>query len=121
MVRIFKINKDKINEKLKTWAEQLIKEDKNVVSVVLFGSLAKGEATAKSDADILIIIKNSNKDFFDRSCIFTPVGVGISCDVFVYTIEEAKKKLTEKGSIVDTCLKDGLKLAGKDLNLIFTS
>jgi len=61
-----------------------------VLRVILFGSLADGTALPSSDADILIVVKNSNLRFIDRSeqyrAYFSDIGLGI--DLFVYTEQE---------------------------------
>lgn len=43
---------------LRSWAQQVGK-DPNVVKIVLFGSLARGDHTGSSDADLLIIVARS--------------------------------------------------------------
>ncbi len=60
-VRIISLDVDNIIKKLRTGAEELKKRDNNVLAVFLFGSLAKGEAVPGSDADIVIVLKKSEK------------------------------------------------------------
>lgn len=40
-----------------------IKEKENIISIILFGSVAKGDATKESDVDIFIEVKKETKTF----------------------------------------------------------
>jgi predicted nucleotidyltransferase len=106
-VRIFKLDEKEVIEKLKNWAKKFSK-DKNVVAVVLFGSLSRNEATPASDADILILLKESNKRFDNRIPEFLPDGIGLSVDVFPYTIDEFKRSIKENWGIGKVALNDGI-------------
>jgi len=61
------MKKNKENtQKHKEIIEKLVKKyksNKNVIGIYLFGSLAKGIATSKSDVDIEIIFKNRKKSY----------------------------------------------------------
>lgn len=54
--------------------------DKNLVSVILFGSIARGDFSENSDIDIIVIAKNFPKDFSKRIDLFIPI------------VEKARKK-----------------------------
>ena len=67
-----------LNEVLKSLAEkyaQLAKKHlgANLISVALFGSVARGEATSQSDIDLLIVCKNLPKGMFKRHALLEPV------------------------------------------------
>ncbi len=53
---------------------------KNLVSIVLFGSIARGDFSENSDIDILVIAKNFPKKFSKRIDLFIPI------------VEKARKK-----------------------------
>lgn len=116
MSRLWKINREEVISKLEEWAKKLSAEREDVLAVVLFGSLARGDFTAKSDADLVIILKTSDKEFKDRIPDFIPRGVGISIDVFPYTLEEASKMASESLGVIGIALKEGIILVDK-LNL----
>ncbi|MDE0218482.1 MAG: nucleotidyltransferase domain-containing protein [Spirochaetaceae bacterium] len=60
------------------------------MQVVLFGSVASGRAVPSSDADILVVVRDSETPLLDRAALyrdyFTDIGVGV--DLFVYTRKE---------------------------------
>ena len=98
-VRIISLDVDTIIKKLRTAAEELKKRDNNVLEVFLFGSLAKGEAVPGSDADIVIVLKKSEKRIIDRITDFVDSfsDMNIGVDIFPYTIEEIEE-FKEKGN-----------------------
>lgn len=78
--------KDK--EALMLFKEQLNEElPEQVKSIRLFGSKARGDATEESDVDVLVVVKQHEKESWDKviqlaSGIITETGVVISPKVF---------------------------------------
>src|SRR5574341_1803840 len=87
-VRFFRLDKLRVEQALKRYVASLA-EDPRVLAVVLFGSHARGDATAMSDADVVIILSDHNDPFHVRASAFLRPGIGISMDVFPYTLDEA--------------------------------
>lgn len=108
-VRIWKIDREAVLARLRQWADQL-KEDESVLAIVLFGSLARGDHTGASDADVLIILADSSLQFDERIPAFRPFSVGIGVDLFPYTRDEARKGLKEGWGVVKVALEEGLVL-----------
>lgn len=93
-VKVFKIDNEKVIARLKSWAK-IQSQDKNIVGIILFGSIAKREATPASDADIVLLLKSSKERFDARIPHYLPEKIGLSVDVFPYTIEEFSSSLKE--------------------------
>ena len=106
-VKVFKIDREKILVRLKKWAQSIGKE-RDVLAVILFGSFAKKEETPASDADILILLKESKEKFEERILRFIPRGLGISVDIFPYTLEEFRSSLKEKWGVAEEAMKNGI-------------
>ncbi len=95
-------------ENIRNAAQKLISEHPEVIKVVLFGSLADGTAVPGSDADVLLVLKNSSKtrwidrieDFMDY---FIEIGIGV--DLFPYTIDEI-----EHIRLAEIALKSGMEI-----------
>lgn len=67
---------------------KMLRKDKEVRLVMLFGSLARGDISRKSDMD-MIIIKNTKKRFLDRlDEIYSTLVPNVALDILVYTPEE---------------------------------
>jgi len=91
-----------------------VAEDPRVESVVLFGSLAKGNYTARSDADICIILKNDDpRRPTDRIPQYLAAfsGAPVPVDVLVYTRAEVERMRREGRRFVQEALDQGITLA----------
>jgi uncharacterized protein len=69
---------------------QLVSRRPGVVEVWLFGSLARGDATPRSDADLLIVVDQDDRRLLDRSPEFMRLLQGLRrpVDLIVLTAEE---------------------------------
>jgi len=106
VIRVFRLNREQAHSRLEEWARALGADD-NVLYVILFGSFARGDATAASDADVLIVVRDSPLRFQDRIPQYQPTGIGVSVDVFPYTLEEARRSLDEGWGVVAPALNEG--------------
>lgn len=86
---------------------QRLSADKNVLAVVLFGSLAGGDYTAGSDADLLIVLDTSDRPFHERLAAYVTTELAVPADVFVYTADEVEQMVAEDRGIPAVALRDG--------------
>jgi predicted nucleotidyltransferase len=99
-----------LNEALKNLAEKYARLARehlgtNIISVTLFGSVAREEATPNSDIDLLIVCKDLPKGMFKRHALLEPVRAQLQEDLerlwkqgvyadfteLIYTKDEAEK------------------------------
>lgn len=106
-VRFFRVDQERIERALRAYVQDLA-SDPDVMAIVLFGSLARAEATAMSDADLLLILARSSKPFQARIPDYLRSGIGIPMDVFPYTLAEATHMLSEGDGVVSVALKEGV-------------
>jgi predicted nucleotidyltransferase len=83
--------------------------DENVLAVVLFGSVARGEATEQSDIDLAVIATESWPHRVDLADAVTR-RLGNTCDVVVFTEEEFARS---KEPVVANIVRDGVALYGE--------
>jgi predicted nucleotidyltransferase len=102
--RVWKVDREAVLTRISDWAEQLGR-DPGVLAVVLFGSYARGDATAASDADV--ILEDCPVSFEDRISIYKPLGLGVSVEVFPYTLAEAQRSVSEGWGVVPPALREG--------------
>ncbi|MGI8550286.1 MAG: nucleotidyltransferase domain-containing protein [Dehalococcoidia bacterium] len=86
----------------------LAEANPEITRIMLFGSLARDEAGPGSDADLLIILRASDRPFLERSVHYQPVGVGIGVDVFAYTEHELATLVADGNMFVQRALREGL-------------
>lgn len=107
-VKIFWLDRDKVIESLKERAKKCIKAYPGITEIILFGSLAEGRAVPGSDADILILLEESEQPFLKRMERFQAYfsGLGIGVEIFPYTMEKAGEN-----PLATQARKSGLTLA----------
>jgi len=101
-VTLFSLDRELVEKAISRFVDELSKK-KEVLSVVIFGSWAKGTSGVGSDVDFLIILKESKLSFLERIPAYMPSGFPIDADVFPYTIEEVRKGIP----LVEQALKEG--------------
>lgn len=106
-VKVFWLDREEAIRILKEKVSSILKEQRDVKKVFLFGSLAQGTAVPGSDADLLLVLSSSSKRFLDRSLQFLPYfeDVGLPVDLFCYTEEEL-----EQISFAKSALRNALPL-----------
>ena len=78
--------------------------------IILFGSVARGDADEFSDID-LIIVKKTETRFIQRQVDATNlVPKDISVDIFVYTPEEFQNMIDEDNPFIERALAEGIVL-----------
>ena len=85
--------------------------DSNVKAVILFGSVARGEATPTSDIDLAVI---SSPAWDQRVKLQDTVRVqlGNHCDVLVFTEAEFSRLAAAGEPVVTDIVRDGVALVG---------
>ena len=73
----------------------------------LFGSLARGDAVPGSDADLLVILRESQDRFLDRSVRYQPEHCGIGVDVLAYTRSELATMQQDETGLVRQAQREG--------------
>lgn len=99
-------------EEIQNITNQIIEKYKPQ-KIILFGSAAKGEWTPDSDADFLIIKKDTPYYGSDRIRELSRlIKRSIPVDFFIYRPEEFEKRLAMGDPFLKTILKEGKILYG---------
>ena len=89
-VKVFWLDRALLKSRIMQAVRKLSREHEAVTRVVLFGSVASDRALPSSDADILVVVRDTDTQFLDRANpfrgYFSDIGVGV--DLFVYTEPE---------------------------------
>lgn len=80
-----------------------------IVKVLLFGSLARGDWTADSDADLIVVVRKEFADLFERSR-YQIYCKSIPTDTLVYSEREYEELSRDPESFLAQALSSGLEL-----------
>jgi predicted nucleotidyltransferase len=78
--------------------------------ILLFGSLARGDAVPGSDADLLLQLRESDRPFLERGEIYQVGDVGVGVEVVAYTRAELAAMRARGNSFVAQALREGVVL-----------
>ena len=115
-VRIFSINQDDLLAELKVIAARICAEQPEVISVHVFGSIARGDHIGLSDVDVIIILRGDRKidpvqqvrqfyKFFNL-----PIGV----DLLVFTEDEISHRLEHGDPFISQAWQENIKVYPSD-------
>lgn len=106
-VEILSINKKELIKKLKKIVYKIKEEIKDVKDIILFGSYVKDSFLPSSDVDLVIILKESDKNFIERQDDFVDyfLELGVDVNIIVYTEKEWNKLKKGKNLFIKEILK----------------
>jgi predicted nucleotidyltransferase len=86
-----RIDRDLVVERLRVWASDELAARADVREAILIGSLARGDWSARSDADVVIVVDRATTPGPFRGPTYLPRrSVGVPVDILVYTSEEVQ-------------------------------
>jgi predicted nucleotidyltransferase len=100
-----------MRKKLEIVAQQMKAQHPEIEQILLFGSLARGEAVPGSDADLLVILSLASRPLIERIPRYLPVGLPLGVDVFPYTRDEIERMLAQGNHFMQQAVKQGIALA----------
>ena len=108
-VTVFWLDRNLLKSRIRRAARNLSRDHEEVVRVVLFGSVASDRALPSSDADILVVVRDTGLPFIDRAGRFREyfAGIGVGVDLFVYTEQEIAAGTIP---LATTALRTGIEL-----------
>jgi predicted nucleotidyltransferase len=98
--------------RIKEKAKRLVELNPEVKKVTPIGSLARGDYTALSDVDLLVILKESPLPMIDRVGKYLPFfDLPIGVDLLAYTEDELQRRRDEEDFTLARALREGKVLA----------
>ena len=82
-----------------------------VEQLIIFGSKARGEATADSDLDVMLIIRSGtwqDKEALTRPGHLLAVGTDVVPSFVVYTVDEWETRRQNRSPLWQTTIRDGV-------------
>ena len=91
------LKQEKLIEEIYNVARRIGNDDKNILKIILFGSLAEKRAVPGSDADILIILKRDDKPLMDRIAKWSKrFSLDFPVEIFPYTEKELDNPIAQE-------------------------
>ncbi|MFB3922513.1 MAG: nucleotidyltransferase domain-containing protein [Terriglobia bacterium] len=81
-----------------------------ILKVLLFGSLVRGNWTADSDADLIVVVNREFPDFLSSRTPYQIYAKSIPCDSLVYSANEFERLANDPSSIVAQNLATSIEL-----------
>ena len=108
-VKVFWLDRSLLKSRIMQAVTKLSRAHEAVTQVVLFGSVASDRAVPSSDADILVVVRDSDTPFLDRASLFRDyfADIGMGVDLFVYTQQEVA---SSRIPVAVTALRTGIEL-----------
>jgi predicted nucleotidyltransferase len=92
--KVFWLDQEGLLGEIRRVARGLGDSDRNILKIVLFGSLAEKRAVPGSDADILVVLRADAKPFMDRVADWLDrFALDFPVEVFPYTVEELENPI----------------------------
>lgn len=111
-IKLFRLDYEEVMGRLKEYADRAIA--KGALAVILVGSLARGDYTAFSDADVVVVVSDeAGLCFAERVKEFMDPTLPIDLEPRVYTVKELLEMAMEGRGVVKEVAEYGKLLAGK--------
>ena len=107
-VTVIYLDRDEVIAKTRAAVFALALEHAEIERVVLFGSMARGDAVPGSDVDLLMVLSESRFPFLDRSVEYRPSGIPVGVDVSAYTEDEIEKMTRDGHMLLEQALSEGM-------------
>jgi predicted nucleotidyltransferase len=91
-VKIFWLTLDEVKGRLTKAAQKLTRRHPAIAEIGVFGSLARGQAVPDSDADVLLVLKECDLPFLERTAHYQPEFCDVGLDLFAYTRKELEER-----------------------------
>lgn len=92
---------------LEAWAEGVMRERPEVLGVLLYGSMGRGDHAPGSDADLLVVVRESPNARAERASALPPLRLPVCHEVLVYTAEELASLLEQGLPFLWRALEEG--------------
>ncbi len=109
-VKVTYLDAEAVRNEIRRAVQTLGHQRPEIKRVLLFGSLATGQAAPGSDGDLLVILQHSDLPFLDRIPVYTPAGCSVGLDVFPYTESEIASMRSAGNWLIKTALAQGIEI-----------
>ena len=102
------VNRSQILSLARTMAARIAAKHPEVDRVILFGSFARGDFTAHSDIDLVIVLRSSSLPIRERIAEFLKDCTAYPTDVFPLTERELQVRIGEGDPFWTRAIREGI-------------
>jgi len=111
-VKIISLDRERLLGQLRAIAARIRREQNAVEDIRVFGSLARGDATGTSDADVLLVLRDTTETDPHRRILrfmrYFDLDRGI--DLLVYTRAELERELSADNRFLQRAWRESIPL-----------
>lgn len=110
-VRVVSPDWDAVFASIQAWADAVVQQQPLALGVLLYGSLGRGDYAPGSDADLLVVVRESPHRPAERAALLPPLRLPICHEVVVYSEQELASLFESGFHFVRRALAEGRWLA----------
>jgi len=107
-VKVIYLDRSAVKEAVRRAVRRLARARPEITKVMLFGSLARGDAVPGSDADLLVLLSKSDRQFLDRMSSYVLSAMPVGVDIFPYTEDELTRMTQDGNPFIRHALSEGI-------------
>ncbi len=85
-----------VERAFRQWAEEVVRNRKDVLRIGYWGSYARGDWGVGSDLDVIVIVRSSSQPFEKRAVEWDTAHLPVPVDLLVYTEEEWRSLIRQR-------------------------
>ncbi len=113
---VFILDKEAREKKLREELKRIVNiagQEQSIHKMILFGSLATGNITGKSDIDLLVIQDTKAKPFKRTEELYQKISPNVALDLLVYNGDELNE-MKKTSSFIRRILEEGIVIYAKE-------
>ena len=93
---------------LKSWVDGIVRQRSDIIGVAYFGSYAHHRSGVGSDLDVLMIVEQSERPFWERALEFDTLSLPVPAEVVVYSRDEWQGAAAETSGFFHAIRRDAV-------------
>jgi predicted nucleotidyltransferase len=97
-----------VDQAVREWVEQQVQSGRDILRAGYFGSYARGDWGVSSDLDLILIVRQSDQPFWQRSLQWDVMNLPLPVDLLVYTREEWQNLVEQRANFAQSVEKEAV-------------
>ena len=97
-----------VDRAVREWVAQQVESGRDILRAGYFGSYARGDWGVSSDLDLILIVRHSDRPFWQRSLQWDILDLPLPADLLIYTGEEWQNLVQQRANFAQTVEKEAV-------------